>query len=807
MSGILWRWSWRDLRGRWLQVLATALILSFGIGTFAGLVGIREWREAATDQSLAAMRAHDLRVDLAEGEFAAAGQLRGALASLPDGTLAAAEERLVAGSQLDVARPQGSVIVPARLVGIPLRPGGEAVDRLAVSEGRGLAPRDSGQPVAVLDSNFGTRYDLPSSGHLRLAGLGTIPYVGQGLTPQFLLVVDEAGLPGGEASLGVVYLPLTEAQRAAGRPGQVNQLLLRLEPGADLAAAERQVEEALAAALPGRGAVVSRGAEDPARAIFYDDARNDQRVFVILAALVFAGAAFGAFNLISRVVEAQRREIGIGMAIGAEPRLLALRPLLLGLQVAVLGILLGLPFGLLASDGFKSIYEDFYALPVYPDLVPVEFFALAAVIGLLLPPLAAALPVLRAVGVAPVEAIQTGARSAKGGGAALLRRLHVPGRSVAQLPVRNLARGLRRTVLTVFGLAAAITIMVTSFALFDGFEGILDRQEAEVLRSSPDRLEVSLDSPQPLGGPAQRRVEALPGVEAVEPGLLVRGRVREQGEAIDLALSVLDAEAAIWRPEVEEGRLTGGVLLARRAADDLGVGVGDTVTLRHPRRAGGGFEIVETPVTVSGIHGNPVRAYAYLDRGQAAALGMGGIANSLTVLPAGAAGPGAIQRQLFGAPGIASVRPAKASVEALRDTLESFSSIFAIIAAVTFGMGVLVAFTSTSVSVDEHRREYATMFAFGLPPRSGLRVAITESLVAGAFGTLLGLVLGLGVAAWMIDALIADTIPDVAMQLQLSTASLVITVGVGIVAVSVAPLFTYRRMRGMDIPSTLRVME
>ena len=56
------------------------------------------------------------------------------------------------------------------------------------------------------------------------------------------------------------------------------------------------------------------------------------------------------------------------------------------------------------------------------------------------------------------------------------------------------------------------------------------------------------------------------------------------------------------------------ILLARRAADDLGVQVGDTVVLRHPiRTEAGGFSIAETPLTVGGIRTNPIRTFAFLD--------------------------------------------------------------------------------------------------------------------------------------------------------------------------------------------------
>lgn len=69
----------------------------------------------------------------------------------------------------------------------------------------------------------------------------------------------------------------------------------------------------------------------------------------LVALLVLAGATFAAFNLTSRVVEAQRREIGVGMALGVRGRQLAVRPLLFGLQVALLGAASGVAVGLLTE--------------------------------------------------------------------------------------------------------------------------------------------------------------------------------------------------------------------------------------------------------------------------------------------------------------------------------------------------------------------------------------------------------------------------------------------------------------------------
>jgi hypothetical protein len=77
-TGFWLRWAWRDLRQRWLQVLAIALIIALGTGMFAGLGGQETWRIASMDASYGALRMYDLRLSLTPGSFACRG--RGAAA-------------------------------------------------------------------------------------------------------------------------------------------------------------------------------------------------------------------------------------------------------------------------------------------------------------------------------------------------------------------------------------------------------------------------------------------------------------------------------------------------------------------------------------------------------------------------------------------------------------------------------------------------------------------------------------------------------------------------------------------------------
>ena len=55
-------------------------------------------------------------------------------------------------------------------------------------------------------------------------------------------------------------------------------------------------------------------------------------------------------------------------------------------------------------------------------------------------------------------------------------------------------------------------------------------------------------------------------------------------------------------------------MLAEEAANDLGVKVGDTVRMRHPRRSGlVGVTFVDSDFEVTGLHPYPIRNFVYMD--------------------------------------------------------------------------------------------------------------------------------------------------------------------------------------------------
>jgi len=454
------------------------------------------------------------------------------------------------------------------------------------------------------------------------------------------------------------------------------------------------------------------------------------------------------------------------------------------------------------------VFESLLPLPVWRTPFQAGTFAQAAVIGFLLPFAAAAWPVWRAVRVQPAEAIRVGHLAARGSGLApLLRWLRLPGRGYHQIPLRNVLRTPRRSALTLLGVAAAIATLVTIIGMLDTFRATLGSASAELLRAAPARVSVSLDSYYPVTGPAVAAVRRLPAAGRVQPGLMVPGTVRAHGTSVGVAAEVLPP-GALWAPALSAGRLPGGLVLSGKAAADLGVSAGDLVTFRHPRATADGLVTVSSPVRVAGISPSPMRAFAYLTPATAAPLfGLAGMTNLLTVLPAPGHSTAGLQRALLNVRHVASAQSVRAVTDGLRSSLDQFTGILNVAAAVALLLVFLIAFNTASIGTDERAREHATMIAFGLPTRTVLGLITAESVLVGVLGTVIGLAAGYGLLAWLTATTIATVMPEIGVTAALSAGTVAAALLLGAGTVAAAPLFTLRRLHHIDVPSTLRVAE
>jgi putative ABC transport system permease protein len=809
------RWSLRDARKRWIQIVAIGFTLSIGIGLYAGLSSVTQWRLVSIDKSLEATSMYDLRATVGEGGDVPAGSLA-RIASAIDG-IDRYNERLLFDTQVETVVDGDELLVHGRIVGMDLSGSESVVNDVFLIDDAVLPDSGAATPQVLVNRGFSTFWDLPTSGTLTVGGDVGVDYVGAAVSPEFFLIIEGNGSLG-RSNLAVLFAPLAAAQDISGRAGVVNDLVLTLEPGADAAAVTEQLIDAAASQDGVLLDVLTREAT-PSHIGLTGSPEIDQGIYNAISLLLFVGAAFAALNFSARMVEAQRREIGNSMAIGERPRSIVIRPLLIGLQIGILGMILGVVVGYAIAFQTVSVVQEVAWLPIFEQPFQAGIYAQAMALGFAVPVLAVLWPVVRAVRVRPVDAIRSSHLASRGGSLGpIISRIPLPGRSLERMPFRNLMRAPRRAFLTLLTFTMSLAIMFAMLGLGSTFTATLDDGNEELLGGNPDRFTVQLDSLYPVEGPQVQDVLANPTVQLGEPALVLGANVGAAATddvddplRIDLAVRFVDFGSTVWTPTASQGSLSPGspgIVLADKAARDFGVGVGDEVSVTHPALVDGAFTYSTRTLRVTAIHPHPLRLNAYMDLSQASTWGFGGLANIVTGVPADGSSLNDVKRALFGSgTGVALVQGLSETFQSLEDSLEQSSGVFVITRIFVIFLVMLIAFNTANINVDERSRDHATMFAYGIPVRRVIANLSVEGLLLGVVAVVLGGLFGYALLLWMALFQMPAAVPDVGMIVSVSWWEMSVSFLVALAAIALAPVFPGRKLKKMFIPGQLRVME
>jgi putative ABC transport system permease protein len=183
----------------------------------------------------------------------------------------------------------------------------------------------------------------------------------------------------------------------------------------------------------------------------------------------------------------------------------------------------GLPLGVLLAQTFADFASQHLNLVITSGAVPWTVLALAAGLGLGVPLLAAAVPVLRAARMpARVVLADLGTLAARRGPGPAARWLA----PTSRLALRNAVRRPVRTSLTVGALALGGALLLTAGNVYASLQGAL----ASAIAGRGEDISVRLLQPAPAEALA-REVLAVPGVRAVETWAAARVALALPGRA------------------------------------------------------------------------------------------------------------------------------------------------------------------------------------------------------------------------------------------------------------------------------------
>ncbi len=472
----------------------------------------------------------------------------------------------------------------------------------------------------------------------------------------------------------------------------------------------------------------------------------------LLAFGIFALLACAATvaNLVSGIVIASYREIGVMKAVGFTP--LQVVGTLVGqmLLPALAGCVLGIPAGVALSIPLVDRQAASLALPSEPQFAPaMALLTLVAMVAVVL--LAAAVPGLRAGRLSAVGAISLG--SAPSGGrrssvGSLLRRLPLP-RPLALGSGDAFARPLR-TALTVLAVLVGVSTLVFASGLRTSMQDVIDltgpgggslghpKTDVTVQRSIayPDQKVIDTLEAQPetdfvVG--ATSSVETVPGVG----GRLPVGVVAYRGESARLGIPVIHGR---WFSA------PGEVVVPRETLEASHLKVGDR------------FQAI--------IRGRPVALQVVGESFTTTFLGHE-IDMDLSTLAQAA--PDSQPTYYFvrlkpGSDADAYARRVQATEPDFLDaganrnhgsvsTIDTLNSVILVLAAVLALIAVAGVFNTLLLNTRERARETAVLKALGMTPLQVLAMVAAGAVVLGSVGGVLGLPVGVSVHRALMQAL------------------------------------------------------
>lgn len=567
----------RDLRSLWSQVLTIALVVASGMGGFIACLSAVDSLALARDDFYAEGRFADVFASLKRAPLA----LQERLAALPG--VAQVDTRVEQLVRLELPGVVDPVL--GQLIGLEARKPAR-LNRVFVKTGRLPSADASGSPLieVALSAAFAEARGLAPGARLSALVNGRrreLLVVGTALSPEFIF----AGLGGmpDMRGFGIVWMDHELLASAYDMRGAFNRVALKLAPGAEPAVAMAALQPVLAP-YGGREAY---GREDQSSHAMLSNEIKEQRVLGTVAPVIFlAVAAFLLNVVVSRLVTTQREQVAALKALGYPNRSIAAHYLKLVLVIMLLGLALGVLLGDRLGSLLTGLYVEFFKFRHFEHVLDPRLVLWSGGFSLLM----AMLGTLNAIGatvrLAPAEAMRPAAPGRYR--PSIVERLPWLRAGVSlRMILRQMERHPWRSLLSIFGVAVAVGIVVLGNFFRDAIDFIVDSQFNASMRSD---VIVWMSE----AGPDSARLELqrLPGVLAVESGRdvavrFVHGARSERGVLQGLAATpqarrIVDVDGRASLPSAS------GLVMTDRLADKLGLRPGDPVQVEllegRPRR-------------------------------------------------------------------------------------------------------------------------------------------------------------------------------------------------------------------------------
>jgi len=455
--------------------------------------------------------------------------------------------------------------------------------------------------------------------------------------------------------------------------------------------------------------------------------------FLLVASLV-------CITTMTRMIDEERTQIGTLKALGYSNAAIISKYLIYAGSGAVLGCGLGVAAG---SIIFPKILWEAYKIMLYitEDVrISADWWLGGAVVGVYT---AVILFVTwyccrKALEEQPAELIRP--KAPDPGKQLLVEKIPLWHRVsfLNKVMVRNIFRYRQRLAMMLVGIGGCTALLVTGFGVRDSIMGVVDYQYENVTvydmevyftgrQSNEDQAEF-------LEEIRERADNAMffhqSSIELTFGGVTKEIYLISAGEGLRDFIRLHSGQTPLSLPGENQ------VLLSIGVSEALGIGVGDTVTMRNAD-----LQVLE--LTVSGIYDNHVNNYAIVSP-QTIALQWGEapeIQMAYIQLPEGTE-PYALGADITGMDNVMNVSVSEDMAGLVSKMMQALNMIVVVIVFCAGLLAAIVLYNLTNININERIREIATIKVLGFNARETAAYVFKENLTLTVAGGIFGLFLG-----------------------------------------------------------------
>lgn len=511
----------------------------------------------------------------------------------------------------------------------------------------------------------------------------------------------------------------------------------------------------------------------------------------IFPVLFFLCAVLMMVSTMNRLVESARMDIGTFKALGYADGTILFYYLL----HAVLVVIVGFPIGAWAGKYVCALIVAAVAtgcdLPPYT--VVHDFAAWGQALGITaLCCIGSAFLVARSLlKESPAQCMRP--KPPKAAKTVLLERIGPLWRRLGfsqKYIIRGTFRNKVRMFTCIFGIAFCMGLVFLAFALRDSIDCY-----ADALSRQQNRYDLMAALDTSVTQAQYERLTRDAGVEEAELEMTTAGWLYTQDQRATAAITVAEDTVDLKRYDpYAGGPITlpeDGLVMEEALADDLGVAVGDTVSLRFTGDSRYySVRVADTDRSASGV---------ILSRSLWRSLGL---AYTPTAVYLTAADPAALSARLDSYDFVTGWQTREAATAAAVDRLYSMSMVVYILILFGGGLACIVIYNLGIMSFFEQIRSLATLMVLGFYDREIKTLQLSENIIFAVCGILLGIPMGMAFLHLILGAV--TTMPLVE---NTQPASLALSCGLTLVFALAVNVVIGRKMREIDMLGALKSVE